>query len=261
MTRIALRLAIVFGISLVPAGFSQPAPVQITPARPGGARGASGASGAPSQPALKGFPFTNEALSYTANWPSGLSLGEAHLSATGTPSGWRFQLDLDAGIPNFTVKDTFKSTSTRDLCSETFNKDFVHGAHKSNETVTIDAAASTATRTPANNVGASKMTVPGCVRDALTFLFYTRRELGQGRVPVAQEIIYGAIYNASFEYAGAATITVSNKQVLTDKMICHIKGPASDITFEAYFDRDPARTPVAVRVPLPLGKFSLELVR
>jgi hypothetical protein len=105
------------------------------------------------------------------------------------------------------------------------------------------------------------MTVPACVRDALTFLYYARRELGQGKVPVAQEIIFGAIYNGSFEYAGAETITVSNKRVLTDRILCHIKGPASDIQFDAYFDRDPARTPVAIKVPLPLGKFSLELVR
>jgi len=105
------------------------------------------------------------------------------------------------------------------------------------------------------------MAVPGCVRDALTFLFYARREMGQGRVPVAQEIIFGAIYNGSFEYTGAETIPVGGKPTVTDKVVCHITGPASDITFDAYFDRDPARTPVSIRVPLPVGKFSLELVR
>ena len=28
-----------------------------------------------------GFPFTNETLNYTGHWPSGVGLGEAHLSA------------------------------------------------------------------------------------------------------------------------------------------------------------------------------------
>lgn len=213
------------------------------------------------KPVLVGFPFTNESLAYTINWPSGLSLGEAHLSATGEVSGWRFELGLDAGIPGFVVKDTYRSTASADLCSATFSKDSVHGSRKSNETVTMDKAASTATRTPSNGVGSSTVTVPDCVRDALTFLFYARREMGQGRVPLAQEIIFGAIYNGSFEYAGAETVQVGSKRILTDKIVCHVKGPASDVQFDAYFDRDAARTPVAIRVPLPLGKFSLELIR
>ena len=54
---------------------------------------------------------------------------------------------------------------------------------------------------------------------------------------------------------------VGDKQSLTDKIVCHIKGPASDIQFDAYFDRDPARTPLSIRVPLAVGKFSLEIVR
>ena len=33
-------------------------------------------------PTPTGFPFTNETLNYTVNWPSGLSLGEAHMTAT-----------------------------------------------------------------------------------------------------------------------------------------------------------------------------------
>jgi hypothetical protein len=213
------------------------------------------------EPALTGFPFTNESLAYTVNWPGGASLGEAHLSATASPTNWRFELNLDAGVPGFAVKDTYRSTASLDLCSDSFNKDWMHGTRKGGETVTIDKAAATATRTPATGVGSSKMPVPGCVRDALTFLFYARREMGQGRVPAAQEIIFGAIYNGSFEYAGAQTIMVSNKNIVTDKLVCHVRGPASDIQFEAYFDRDAARTPVSIRVPLPLGKFSLELVR
>ena len=260
MKKIALRLAILPGVCLAfHAAFSQPAAVRITP--PPKPAAASGAQAKPAQPVLKGFPFTNESLSYTVNWPSGLSLGEAHMSATGTPAGWKFDFTLDAAVPGFAVKDAFESTATRDLCSETFRKNTSHGTKKSGETVTIDQAAGIATRTPANKVGESKSNVSACVRDALAFLFYTRRELGQGRMPLAQEIIFGATYNGSFEYAGASTITVSNKPVVTDKVICHIRGPASDITFEVYFDRDAARTPVSVRVPLVMGKFSLELVR
>ena len=260
MKKIALRLAVLLGAGLAfHLAFSQPAPVRVTP--PPKPAGPSGAHAKATQPVLKGFPFTNESLSYVVNWPSGLNLGEAHMSATGTPTGWKFDFTLDAGIPGFAVKDSFESTATRDLCSETFRKDTSHGKKKNSEIVTIDQAAGIATRTPANKMGASKNNVQACVRDALAFLFYTRRELGQGRMPLAQEIIFGATYNGSFEYAGAATITIANKPVLADKIVCHIRGPASDTTFEAYFDRDAARTPLSVRVPLPMGKFSLELIR
>ena len=246
MLRPTPRYAALFGATMcILALCLRPSPAQTSPAKP----------------ALAGFPFTNESLSYTVNWPSGLSLGEAHLSATGTSTGWKFELALDASIPGFAVRDTYKSTSTADLCSESFNKDVVHGNRKNLESVTIDRTASTATRTPSNGVGSSKVTVPDCIHDALTFLFYARRELGQGRVPTAQEIIFGAIYNGSFQYAGAETIQVGDKHVVADKVVCHIKGPASDVQFDAYFDRDAARTPLSVRVPLPVGKFSLEIVR
>jgi hypothetical protein len=260
MIRVILRLAVLYGIVALLQLGAQSKPAQIKPAQSKSAQ-AGPEPGGPAKPVLTGFPFTNESLTYTVNWPSGLTLGEAHLSATGIATGWRFELSLDASVPGLAVKDSYSSTASAELCSETFSKDLSHGSRKGSEKVTIDRETSTATRTPSNGVGSSKITVPDCIHDALTFLFYARRELGQGRVPSAQEIIFGAIYNSSLQYAGAQTIQVGDKHVLTDKVICHIKGPASDIQFDAYFDRDAARTPLSVRVPLPIGKFSLEIVR
>ncbi len=222
------------------------------------------AKAAPAKPALTGFPFTNESLAYTVDWPSGLSLGDGHLSATSSAAGWKFELTIDAGIPGFAVKDTYRASAGTDLCSASFNKETSHGSRKGNESVTIDRATATATRHSnygGTTGGTSKVTVPDCVHDALTYLYYARRELGQGRVPPSQQIVFGNTYNISMEYAGAETITVNEKKILTDKLICHVKGPASDVQFEAYFDRDAARTPVSIRVPLVAGKFSLELVR
>lgn len=259
MSSSILRVAVLAGaMAFAPAGSVQTGSAQTARAS------AAPAQPTPAQPVLHGFPFTSESLAYSVEWPSGLSLGEGHLSATIEPSGWRFELTIDAGVPGFAVKDTYGSTAGADLCSASLSKDAVHGSRKSNETVTIDRKTATATRH--SNYGGpvggtSKLAVPDCVRDALTFLFYTRRELGQGRVPVPQQIIFGALYNASLQYAGAETILVNNKRILTDKIACHIKGPASDVQFDAYFDRDPARTPVSIRVPLPVGKLSLELVR
>jgi hypothetical protein len=44
-------------------------------------------------------------------------------------------------------------------------------------------------------------------------------------------------------------------------VLATLKGPASEITFEMFFARDAARTPLVIRVPLTLGTFSMELAR
>jgi hypothetical protein len=49
--------------------------------------------------------------------------------------------------------------------------------------------------------------------------------------------------------------------VVTDKVVSNVKGPASTVEFEMYFARDPARTPLLVKLPLPIGSISMELVR
>jgi hypothetical protein len=40
-----------------------------------------------------------------------------------------------------------------------------------------------------------------------------------------------------------------------------VKGSKSDFSFELWMGRDPARTPLLVRAPLPVGALSMELVR
>ena len=45
-----------------------------------------------------------------------------------------------------------------------------------------------------------------------------------------------------------------------DRITVSAKGQASDISFEIFLSQDPARRPVLIRVPLPLGSFSMELV-
>jgi hypothetical protein len=54
---------------------------------------------------------------------------------------------------------------------------------------------------------------------------------------------------------------LSGKNAEADRVVATLKGPASAISFEMFFARDPARTPLLIRVPLSLGMFSLELAR
>jgi hypothetical protein len=208
-----------------------------------------------SQPKLTGFPFTDEDLNYSISWPTGNSLGEAHLHAKHSGAKWSFSLSLDAGVPGFALKDTYSSVMGSDYCSVSFDRSTSHGSHTVKELETIDRDRATATR---NKVD---IPVPACVKDALAYLFYSRRELGQGRVPAAQEILFGALHTIRVDYVGAPMISVNGKQVQSDKVTCTIGIGSSDYMFDVYFARDAARTPLLITAPFAVGKFSMELIR
>jgi len=215
---------------------------------------------------VTGFPFTNETLHYTVNWPTGLSLGEAQLSATRIQPAkdgseqWAFKLALDAAIPGFGVTDRYQARASLDLCSAVLDRDFTHGSRKSHDRVDFDQHQGVAHR---ETVGAGRSDVPisQCAHDALTFLYFARRELGQGRVPPHENILFGGPYQITLEYAGEQTVKVNDRPSTADRVIATVKGPSSEVIFEMFFARDAARTPLMVRVPLSLGMFSLELAR
>jgi hypothetical protein len=213
--------------------------------------------------AQNGFPFQNETLKYTVSWPSGLSLGEATLSAHGADAGWDFEMALNAGIPGYSVADKFRASASSELCSADFQRDLTQGGRKSIDKTDFDQKKGSARRvtTYPEGGGRTQFDIPACARDALTFLYYARRELGQGRVPQSQQVYYGGPYAVRMEYAGAETITDGDKPVVTDRLKTYAKGPKSDVSFDIFFARDAARTPVAIRVPLKVGTFSLDLVR
>jgi hypothetical protein len=209
-----------------------------------------------------GFPFTDEDLNYSINWPGGANLGEAHLHARHSGANWKFELSLDAGVPGFAVKDSYHSDAVPDFCSTSFDRSTSHGSRAVQERETIDRDRATATRqTISKDGGKSEIPVPACVKDALTYLFYARTEFGQGRVPAAQDILFGGLYRIQVEYTGAPMITVNQKQVQSDQATCTFKGRTGDYHFDIYFARDAARTPLLVTAPFAMGKFSMELIR
>lgn len=214
-------------------------------------------------PAPSGFPFTEEALKYALNMPGGPKLGEGHLRAwKATGGGWNFTLTLDAPVPLFEVHDTYTSRTNADFCSVEFTKKFQHGAKKSSEKEEIDRSHGTAVRTTVvNGGGRSEFSVPDCTKDALALLMYTRKEMGQGRVPPSQRILFGAMYDAQLTYTGAVTVQDAGKPVQADRVVCTLKGPKSNVQIEILFARDAARTPLQLKLPLAIGSFSLELIR
>ena len=213
-----------------------------------------------------GFPWQNEALRYSMNWQSGLSVGDGTLTAHKAGNGWEFEATVNAGVPGFAVNDKIHSLSTQSLCSTELERDFNHAGKKTREKTTFDQKAGTAERTTlfpdgGERPGRSNFEIPGCARDALTFLYYGRVELGQGRMVPEQKLFFGSAYNVKMEYTGAQNIVVDKKSTVTDHLVVTVRGPKSDFHFEVFYARDAARTPLQIKVPLSMGAFTLDLVR
>jgi len=218
---------------------------------------------APPAPKLTGFPFQDETLRYSVKWPSGLSLGDAVFSARHTQSGWTFDTTVDAGVPGFAIRDAYRSTVTDEGCSLELDRAFSHGSKKSREKTTFDQQKRRATRvtTLPENGGKTEVDTSSCARDALAFVYYARREMGQGRVAPEQKVFFGGAYSAQMRYTGEMTVRLDDQSAVTDHVVLSVKGPQSAFSVEVFFARDAARTPLVIKVPLKLGTLSVELVR
>jgi hypothetical protein len=214
-------------------------------------------------PQATGFPNTGESLNYTLNWPTGASLGEAHLRAAKSDNGWQFDFSLDASVPGFAVSDHYHSRANADFCSLEFEKETTHGQRHTHEKTVFDYQAVSATRTTLTPGGGhTDIDINDCAHDGLDFVFYARRELGLGHgVPQEQDVLFGASYSARMVFAGVQEVKVGGKRLQADHIMLYLRGPASDYTLEIFFERNPARTPLIIKAPLPVGTLSMELVR
>jgi len=214
--------------------------------------------------AQAGFPFQDEGLRYTINYPSGLSLGESSLTAHRTARGWEFAVSVDANVGGFAIKDKYSSSVTSGLCSVALRRDITHGAKQAREETTFDLERGVARRATLDVAagGSTEMNVGGCARDAVALVYFARKELGQGRVPQPQRMYFGSAYSVSMEYTGAENVTLADRPPeVADHLAISVKGPKSDFSFDVFYARDAARTPLLIRTPQSAGGLSMELVR
>lgn len=208
--------------------------------------------------------FAQEALRYSINYASGLSLGEASLISSKTKiegqERWGVQFELDASVPGFAVSDRFQSVATGGFCSLELEKTTKHGKRSTSEKTEFDAKTGYATRQTRDG-GKSKITIKECARDALTYVMFVRKQLAAGKVPPPETVLFGAEYRVRSEFKGSQTVPIGDKPTPVERLVATVKGPASDVTFEMFFAKDEARTPVLVKVPLKVGTLSMELVR
>ena len=213
--------------------------------------------------AQTGFPFQDESLHYTINYPSGLSLGDATLSAHKTAKGWDFTVNLEASVAGFRIKDKYTSSMAAGYCSAELKRDVLHGSKSSREKTTFDqekGVAHRVTEFPSNG-GNSDLNTGACGRDAIAYLYFARKELGQGRVAPAQSVFFGSSYSVRQSYTGQQTVTIGDKKEITDQLVYSVKGPKAEFSVEVYFARDAARTPLLIKIPQAAGALTLEIVR
>jgi hypothetical protein len=195
------------------------------------------------------------------NYPSGLSLGEGHLTSTRTAQGWDLSVHVEAAVPAFAIAESAKSAATSELCSLRFEKLAVRGKRKVEETTTFDTSAMTATRKTGGGGGKSEIRTSACAKDAVAFIRFLRNELIAGRIPPAQAVYYGAAYQTRVQYIGTERIRQEDESIEIDKLAATIRGPASELNVELMFARDEARTPVRVVIPAKVGRFTVEFFR
>ena len=132
-----------------------------------------------------------------------------------------------------------------------------------NETLVFDQEANTvkrSTATPAGPGGTSAVEVPACAKDALAFLYFLRQSLAMGRIPPPDDLYFGAGYLVSLTFAETLSLSTARGNLESEKILVDISGPKSQHSFEIFFAKDAARTPLLVRVPFDVGTFSLKLL-
>jgi len=214
--------------------------------------------------AQTGFPFQEESLHYTINYASGLSLGDANFSAHKTANGWDFTVTVDASVAGFSIKDKYSSSMLAGYCSTELRRGMIHGSKTTTDKTTFDQEKQSAHReieVPANG-GHTDLATGQCGRDGIAFVYFARKELGQGRVPPPQVVYFGSAYTVQQSYTGAQTIALADKKPeVTDHIVFTVKGPKSQFSVEVYYARDAARTPLLIKIPQTAGTLSMELVR
>ena len=217
----------------------------------------------PGADSLTGFPFTNEVLRYSVKLPGGMTWGSATLTAGSDDKGWNFAMALDVPLPIVPINDKYTVYSSKNLCTSTLTRTMLHGTRRVTEKTEFDTAQGLAHRQTMLPLGGGKsdLSINGCAKDALTYLYFSRREMGQGRMPASGAVLFGSSYDVKVVYTGAVDITMKEKPVTTDHVNVSVKGPASDVSFEVFYARDAARTPLLVKIPASVGAVSLELVR
>ena len=176
------------------------------------------------------------------NWQSGLSLGDATLTAHRAASGWDFDVTVNAGVPGFAMADT---TARLDRCRPLFAGTGPRPQPRRQADPREDHLRPEGRQRDAHHP------VPGGRRQQRPSTFPPARATpwrslitpawswGKAACLPAQQVFFGSAYTVRMDYTGAQNITVDEKPTVTDQLMRHREGAESRIShFEMFFARD-----------------------
>jgi uncharacterized protein DUF3108 len=199
-----------------------------------------------------------ETLKFRVLWPSGLSLGEAILSASFEHGTARLEMILEADLPIHNLSAKLSSTATEEgLCSLLYHKKTTEGPKASDEDVEFDQKAHLAKRTMNGQI--SSLAIPECARDPLTFLYYFRNQLAAGLAATPASIYLGPEHGLEIRRIGPEKVVVGGRERSAEKFSLTYRRPRRASSFDLWFSSDSRREPLLVRLPSSLATFSAEL--
>ena len=199
-----------------------------------------------------------EKLVYRLLWPSGVILGEAVFQVASSGEQVQFRLDVEAQVPQYNLRDSFRSTATRvGLCSLQFRQEIKEGTRVWEETIEFDQQNRQARRTRGGQTFIA--TVPVCAREPLVFLYIIRSQLIEGKLPASGVVHLAADYDVRIEAAGTERVTFRGQSRDAEKYSVTYSSPNREKTFTVWFSTDSARLPLQVRIPFPIGELSAVL--
>lgn len=205
---------------------------------------------------------SGERLIFNLLWPSGITLGEAVLEASGTDQGIRLEATVAADLPQYRIAYTFTSLIDEQLCSIRFSETLREGKNARETSFEFDQRNHLVRRTRAGQTTESP--IPACARDPLALLYHFRKQLAFNQLPVGTLEAVGAFhlgedYSVRYEPITPETVKLGTKQWEGDRFLVTARGSDGDHSFEMWVRPDTSRTPVAIRVPFSLATFSAEL--
>jgi uncharacterized protein DUF3108 len=201
-------------------------------------------------------------LSFNLIWPSGITLGEATLTASRAGKQIHLEASVVADIPQYHVGYTFASDADENLCSIRFSETLREGRSTRETTFDFDQAKHVVRRTRGGRTTESP--IPDCARDPVALLYHFRRQLAAGLLKVGTpeatgEFYLGDNYTVHYDAIAAESVKVGSKTPGGDRFLIRVQDHGEERSFEVWIRTDASRAPVAVRVPLSLGTLAAEL--
>ena len=200
-----------------------------------------------------------EKLTYKLLWPSGVSLGEAVMESSPSGAETHFQVTVEISLPQYALRHSSSSAATGEaLCSLRFHQETGEGAKKWwEESVEFNQAAHEAHRTRDGQT--TTASIAACAQDPLTFIYYFRSRLAEGKPPDSGTLYRGENFNVRVRAAGTETVAFRGQQRATEKYVATFPSQNQEVTIDLWISTDAERVPVRMRVPSPLAVFTAEL--